>query len=338
MVVQNASDLTCVIFHLLNFTDYDGKVIRSVDATETWDGRVVLEADLWRITIDKVPNYSELYETLKSSSGYAITNVCKLERMDGNIFSVDEAEDVLDSLHWFLSFTKGFFAPPVLPVGFDAAGNRVWESWQNVRATRWKSVPSWFSTVQPARELSDVFGSFYNCWKNPLWRDELKHIIHWYVTSNTNVAALEGSVVLAQTGLELLTWVLLVEDKQKFSANNFDRKSAAYRLTELLKYVGMSDAIPTTLPNLLSFASTRSWTSGANTLTGFRNDIEHPNRRSGLASASWEVRCEIVTLSLWYLELGLLHLFSYGGQYANRTSNARFIGQDVEVVPWIASP
>ena len=336
LIVKNGSDLSYVVFHLLNFSNYHGFNIRSDGSKgQIWNGRVLLEEDGWRIAIDKVQDCSELYKDLKISRGYAVTHVCKLEKADGSTFTAEQTQDVLSSLHWFLSFVRGAWSPPCLPVGFDLSGSRVWESWQNVRATRWKSVPSWFSEVQPAEALNSIFTGFRACWRNPLWHDELKHIVHWYVTSNTNVAALEGSIVLAQTGLELLTWILLVEDQKKFSANNFNsKKNAAERLKELLKHIGVNDAIPPTLINLSVIAPTQGWTNGPGALTGLRNAIEHPNRRSGSSSVSWEARCDLLSLSLWYLELGLLHLFSHQGRYANRTSAARFVGQDVEIVPW----
>lgn len=68
-----------------------------------------------------------------------------------------------------------------------------------------------------------------------------------------------------------------------------------------------------------------------------RNDIVHPEQRSKVIfspydskyEGSYWIRIEALKLGLWYLELSLLSLFEYRGNYVNRLKSG-----EVETVPW----
>jgi hypothetical protein len=88
-------------------------------------------------------------------------------------------------------------------------------------------------------------------------------------------------------------------------------------------------------------ATALSWSDGPEILVGLRNALVHPTveKRRRLEVAlegvfDWAY-FEASALSLWYLELLLLSLFDYRGEYSNRLVLSGFRGQEVERVPWL---
>lgn len=143
---------------------------------------------------------------------------------------------------------------------------------------------------------------------------------------------IEGSIILAQTGLELICWVLLVEDIKSQNKEPFDKLSASKKFEALLGQMEIDTAIPNKLAELLALSSKKAWKNGPEAIAGYRNTIVHPKRRAKNADVVIDASWEILELSLWYLELSLLYLFDYQGYYVNRI-NAKWAGV-VEKVPW----
>lgn len=66
----------------------------------------------WQITIDPIFEHFKYVKQLKRMQAFGITHVGKIERVSGCLFSLSEAEDILDALGWFLSFALGADCPP----------------------------------------------------------------------------------------------------------------------------------------------------------------------------------------------------------------------------------
>lgn len=65
-------------------------------------------------------------------------------------------------------------------------------------------------------------------------------------------------------------------------------------------------------------------------IVGVRNELVHPKRRMLVKIAPLIVPCW--QLAQWYIEMFLLKLSGYSGQYSNRL-RAKWVGE-VEFVPW----
>jgi hypothetical protein len=70
----------------------------------------------------------------------------------------------------------------------------------------------------------------------------------------------------------------------------------------------------------------------AHAITEMRNSLVHPRQRQRLAATPVHARIDLQALALWYVELALLRLIDYRGEYANRLG-AKITGI-VEKVPW----
>jgi hypothetical protein len=337
--VGSQADCKQILFHLPNFFSVIGETIRNPDF-RVCSGRLSSKSDSLHLMLDETETVKILIKGLKDQSGFALTHVGTIERIDSNLISYDQAEDILTALHYFFSFVRGFWCGPMLEVG-RLDSNVIWKRWTHPKLTPWKYVETWFpqhDNLKNIREAIKVFRGFMERWDNQLWKTPIKHSIHWYIESNVGAGGVEGSIILAQAALELLGWVYLVEDSttRKFSATNFNERMQAHeRIRRLLTELGIPTSIPASLNNLNSEASTLGALDGPEVITKLRNALVHPKKtkRQAVSQVSVPARMEAHALGLWYIEMALLHLFGYEGQYYQRLLNGR--SDEVRArVPW----
>ncbi|MGJ5631728.1 hypothetical protein [Nostoc sp. CALU 1950] len=211
---------------------------------QIWWGRLILKAESWSASIDSLQNLGDIIKSLESKGGYAITHVGKLERSDKKPFTTEEADDILEALHWFLSFSRGFRTSPILLVGYDNSGKKVWENCTSYTTSPWRSVHSWFADSQDSCSLGKLFPGFLNRWRSTTWNQPIRFAIHWYLESIAQAGAVQGSIVLMQAAFEILAWTLLVEEKAIISQQEFKKLPAAEQLRRLLSQCGVPLKIP----------------------------------------------------------------------------------------------
>lgn len=335
---HNSSLLRRVTGHLVNFMELLEGRHRFGNSLRM--GRAEIRAEGWHLTIDNTEKCRKDIELLKAQGGYAVTHTIEIRRDDNSLFSVDDTKNLIHALFWFFFLSRGLACPLVLPVGYDIDDQVVWREWNDLRADQWKNCRSWLSDRQFVNEsLQQALRGFLRCWSNTVWEDSstnnapLRNAIHWFIAANNDAGGVEGCVILSQTALELLSWVLLVEDLQKFGPNNFDRKKAKEKFDELLQYLGVPNQIPNNLTQLSTMSQLKGWSSGPHALAEFRNKLVHPSDRNQNANIAFKERYQLLQLALWYIELTLLHLFGYNGNYMNRTSTNEWAGVS-EPVPW----
>lgn len=338
-----SQETSYVLFHLTNFHRFLGSSITSQHVDHPWSGRVVLEAEGWKVTIDARENIADLVCSLRSSSGFAVTHIGKLEKVNGKTFTAEEALSFLEVLYYYFSFVRGIWSSPILPVGYDANGEVVWREWntQKNKLDIWhdhqQGVYSWFLELNSRECLVEVFSGFVGQWKD--LKESLMLSIHWYVEGNKHVGGVEGSIVLIQAALEHLSWVWLVDKKRDIEKEKFKKKynATSKKINCLLEKLSIPKNIPSSLSELALFESSleHSANNGPYASTEVRNSITHadPENRTRLRNISSSAKVEAWEISLWYLELILLFLCDYKGVYSNRISRSRLNGGE-EVVPW----
>jgi len=144
----------------------------------------------------------------------------------------------------------------------------------------------------------------------------------------------DTGLVLAQTALELLAWNYCVKDRKMVSERAFEPRglSAADKLRLLASSLAVPKEVPTALSTLHGTPqSGKKWADGMEAVTSIRNSIVHPGKPGAYSGPQYYEACN---LSLWYIDLVLLHLCGHGGNYANRLT-MRCSGE-VELVPWAA--
>lgn len=322
------------VFHLLEFHDFIGDGI--TDGSAFWAGRAVLEGLDWRITLDRVYDLDERRAAANSRGTYALSHVGRLEKCDFTPFDARELDDALSLLACYLSFVRGFWVSPILPVAYDASGAEVWRECGLRRLDRYRVVGSWFP-VQERDALQLSFPAFAAAWAKIRPRERLESLVYWYTAANASLGALENGIIATQIALESI-WHL------RFGRDEPEAKTAHPKpedmITDLLKSALIPLVIPESCDALATFAHSVDADSGPTAFCRLRNLIVHPtdhnlNRLLGMAPLQGRI-IEAWQLGLWYLELLLLHTLSYQGRYVPRIRD-KTTGQ-TEHVPWLTKP
>ena len=338
IIFSTSINASRIVFHLLNFPNFLGpqQVFRSIDGKPYPKGRVILEYDDWQIIINAVMDFKKLdnvISQLKGKGGFFITHVGMIKKTNGKSFKISEACKILDALNFYLSFCTGYFTSPQLAVGFNKKNERVWERWGVQHTDPWQQVPSWFGHDH-GKLLAKVFPGFLSLWKNETWKKPIENAIYWYLKSNTQSGGTNGSIVLAQAALELLSWVFLTEEKKALSSYGYSRLPAYDLIRLLLTSLGIKLEVPSTLNKLAKLAKGLNSCDGPAAITEVRNFIIHPGKENKRLANRDIPYYEVLNLALWYIELVLLHLFKHTGIYANRLETDGYM-VGISSVPWV---
>ena len=335
--------LFSVGFQIVNFSDFITRGPSAVPGDPTAIGRdngtietVDLKHDGWQISLVALPESGDRYRRLKATGGYAFTHVGQLTRIDASAFSVEQAEDILESLRLFLSFARGAACSLPIQWGRGVDGEIVWRQFGSPIVDGWRRrYFSWFAKNH-GEILADLFDPFCRVHKDQKLHEPLVLALHWYSHCNTNSSDLEGSLVLGMAALELLGALVVVARNGSMTARQYDEKlRGAKKLQELLSALKVQADIPKRYEALIAFARNNGNWDACKALAKLRNGFVHAkekNRRIVFGSDGRAATVDACQLSLWYQELALLRVLDYRGSYTNRTT-ASWVGQ-VEPVPW----
>ena len=207
-------------------------------------------------------------------------------------------------------------------------------------ATKWQDRGTWLPTLT-TEGLIDTFPGFFTLWNEDSWKQPISQAISWYIYGNLQQSGLENSIIIVQACLELLSWVILVENgsvaKQTFN-EDLEYNKTSKKINRLLEHFKIPNNIPYEFESLKNFESElkHSKNNGPYAITEIRNSIVHasPENRRTYMSLSHKTKEESLELGLWYIELIILKLFKYDGVYRNRASKSYINNQWSEKVPW----
>ncbi len=326
-----------VQFQLVNFPKYVGRSIRfgPVGCTTGVAGRLSFRAHGWRVDLDQDPSCSQRLKDVQARGGYATTHVGLIRRTSGREIPFSQAEDILRCLHFFYAFLSGHWSGPILSVGLGKK-RQLWQRMGSWMLTAGDQPRSWFPESSPL-SVEPLLGAFRHLWLDNLWGRALRMIIHWYVHANAEASVTENAIVAAFIPLELMSWLVVVEDGGHMSATRFGELSTAERIEELLRNSGIPQAITKDLsPWLHNSALARRKGNGPCSLTAVRNALVHPRRQKRLllSRLSPIVLYELKELALSYIELSLLRALNYTGPYYSRRVHEGWKSDHLQSVPW----
>jgi hypothetical protein len=164
-----------------------------------------------------------------------------------------------------------------------------------------------------------------------VWGPMLRRAMRWYIAANKSEAGTEGSIVLAQTAHELLSWTRFVTVGKLSS--DFEKMHAEDKLRLMLGLLSVPLEVPASLRVLAAKTKGKNM-DGPMAIVELRNSIVHPKKkRLGVDEVGEEGVSEAYRLSLWYLDLTLLYLFGYEGKYSSRLSRPQVYGH-LQDLPW----
>jgi hypothetical protein len=211
---RDNAPLSRIIAHWFNLPNWHGpnplKDTTADGGHRSWGGRWVLEAEGWMITLDVRPDHAEVWRDLHKAHTYVMTHMMELRREDRADFTAAEAAPVLEALHVGVSFALGRWAAPLLPVGQDADGGIVWESWavSHCDAAQMPS-PGWWHE-RDHESLADLLRRVISASSDPdtLFRLRLQMMLAIMATSSHGFV--EQRIMSGAAGLEHILWQTLV--------------------------------------------------------------------------------------------------------------------------------
>lgn len=327
--------VTMVRFAIPNLRSFNGDVTK--ESIETGNRisrtRITLENEEYLIVIDKRYKYEEFRESLKNKGGYILLYSGELIKKKGNL-RLEELNDLFRCFSIFLWFLNGRRCSPLFIQGVFE-DEVIWTEYSRNHVDQFKSVISW-----PLRHdiegLNELWQEFYRIWKTNDGKDFLISAIHWYVEANSNSGYVEGSLIMAQTALELIYNWLLIEKKQLLTGRDAENISASNKIRLLLSHLNVGPEVPDAFPSLKQLLD--NVTVGApEVFVKIRNAIVHSqeSKRRELARMPDEVKYEALQLGIWYIELSLLYILKFDGKYSDRSSvGFSSLAPDEVFVPW----
>ncbi|NQX58554.1 hypothetical protein [Paenibacillus qinlingensis] len=293
--------------------------------------RFNISIDGWNITIDKRPDYKEkrIYETLKSTGGYAITHLCQIKREDGQAFETKGISDLEEALHWALSFVTGRHVGICYLEGYDENGEVIWKKYQTPSIDKWRYRKTWFPAMDD-KALSEIFQLIYTKLQDVYWKKVLTNVFSWYLECHSE-GIIENKIVSNQIALETLAWSYLVEEKGILQEQEYSKKRASDIFRLFIQQFIINTTIPSNFPYLEEVRKLNYFDS-AHLITDFRNNVVHPKKKVIFQPLPNDFSFFVLRLGLHYVELGLLFIIGYKGRYLNQL----YFGWDgiYDIVPW----
>lgn len=299
-----------VTFSIPNLKSISGEVVKSIKGTSS--SRIKLENNEWCITIDKDPEYHKLEQELKMIGGYNILYFGNIIKVNNTKFSYLDSNEIISCLDVFLSFINGRKLSCLFTMGFDI-DDKIWCDYNSKRVDTYKDVKT-FLFYRNIQSLDLMWKKFSCIWQtSDGGKDFLTSIIHWYTESNNQAGLIEGSIIMAQAGLEqLYYWT---------TSNTKHPNNTPSKLRSLIKYLNLKNSgIPENYKNLKLFAHTYiedpEYRDIPGIITTIRNNIVHPIEKIKI---SLEIKHEAWQLCLWLIEITLLKILNHKGRYFDRT-------------------
>jgi hypothetical protein len=219
--------------------------------------------------------------------------------------------------------------------GEDSGGRIAWADWTNPRIKSGKSAITWCPEMLVPDALPELAEGMSAIAASPDFEVVVDRAIGYSLAANGG-EVIEVRIPIVCSGLELLAWAILQREEWLIDGDARRRLGTAANVRLLLKWAGIPTAIPPSLPVLGSHlrASGQPGWEGPEILFNIRNAMVHPPKR--LSEPEWpdgDLLIEAWQLGTWYLELALLRVLGYDGQYWSRVRLGR-PGSDVEPVPW----
>jgi hypothetical protein len=333
-------ELTELTFHIPNFPDYSGRAIKTGPYSGR-AGRLVLQAAGWEILIDNLPDTDKLIKLLEANSGYAITHVGSLKRVDAAPFYLEESEILMEYLSFYLCFLTGRWSPPILWVGqLITEQRKAFITPANIRLGQWSPAQSWCN-IKGEKVFEDIEPLFASFVEKFISEPELFRLsISWYLEVLSDKLVSDTRIILVQAALELLGLSLPPLIGKKPFGKAEDRIRNLFTLFAPRAPL----AVPTSLPNLTAILTeepAKNWNktkSGVadipSVIVSARNLIAHPAHKPADKKLlrNFLALHDISQLGVWYLEVVLLSWLNYSGHYNLRLQRGGWVHRG-EVFP-----
>lgn len=318
---SKTSELASVVFHIPNFYGSGGCTNQSffdehdneieLEGWLDFEEQLIFDFHGWHIVLGALDSCFNLNELLRQQGGYALTHICKIEKLDESTFDLKEAYNLIEAFCYYLSLVRGLWLPPILVSGFDINGDQICEEWRTpiIRGDSWERSDLFFGSID-SLEIVSCFPEFLTKWQNPDWQGVIKLAIQWYIESLKEATSYQTSLVLIQSALEQLSWIYL-NNNDCLTGDNFKKIAAADQIRLFIKFLNIKILPFPEDSELLKLSKELGWINTIHAAVEIRNLVIHPllknsNRKDKVTEKAME---EAVKLSRQHLRNALLELF-----------------------------
>jgi hypothetical protein len=163
------------------------------------------------------------------------------------------------------------------------------------------------------------FENIYNLTKDNSNKSAISDLVHWHNMANTNQGYLEGSLVIAQIGIELLYNWIICEKKEMTTPEDSRKITAISKINTLMSMANIS-ILKNNLSNSFNdFCSKKAKNSISNAIVILRNHLVHSNeqKRIELEQLDEKVYFQARNILLNIIEIYILALGKYKGNINN---------------------
>lgn len=314
-------------FDIMNMDKIPGKLVNYKDLV--YAGRIEFIVNDYKITIDKSYSYNkDFHNKLVSQKGNAITHTGKIERIDGHKLKTKKIDKLISQLSVALSFSCGRFISIPNSYGYYN-GKEVYRAWYKMYSNDYKFVYNWTSTISNYSNFEKYFSLMTKKLEETYYFETFSSILDWYIES-LNGMNMGNNIISIQTALEMLSYVVLVELNGIFTEQEYDNRPANQNIRELLKLCKIDYSIVGEM-NIAQNIQ-RKYTDCVDLITFYRNTVVHPSKKIKNLYLDFESMWNIILCGISYIELVILYILNYKGEYTNRFVDFRF--GDVKTVPW----
>jgi hypothetical protein len=322
-----------IIFHIFNFFKVtlkdDSEVVAFNDGVMCRLNYFYLESKLYKIKIQSTRDTNSNIQDIDKDGISRLTQVGRIEKKNSSI-SIEEYNKLQNTLTYFLSFSKGSWINPCCSIGKNKQEKQIFGI-LNSPKSEWKSLDSWIDPLQNLSSISEFFPLFMDRWESERWKDTLEEVIYWFLNANDGSRGIDAGLILAQTALERLSFEYVVHEKKLLLVKGFKDLWASDKFRILFSSLNIPLDIPVELIYLTKEAKKDNWLDAPHALTVIRNSLVHPEHKKH-GKYNFHIFKESHTLSLWYLEIAILAICGFKGEYANRFKRGA-----VEKVPYVTS-
>lgn len=325
-----------IIFSIPNLREFFGDTTKSITEKgnpQVSKSRLSFKHKTTQILIDKLPSFTKSFESLSSKGGYILLYSGEISKTSGSI-KLDKIEETIHCLAVFLSFLNGRRCSPHFLQGITNS-EVLWTDFTSYFVDQYKPVFSWPPKFD-FKEFNTLWNNFNALWSDPYDRDFINSAVHWYVEANSNSGLIEGSIIMVQTGLELIYNWFAIEKKKLLLGNDAESINASNKIRLVLSQINTEYDVPEGLENLKLYVKKNRINDGVEALVMIRNCIVHSQKekRSKLLKIDNLIKYEALELGIWYMELALLYILGYTGKYHSRCSSKKWLVEAENYVPW----
>jgi hypothetical protein len=251
-------------------------------------------------------------------------------------------EDERERLQWRLFVLLGFLAGKEIgmqPVcGLDGRGEVCWASFAPPRIQYGKAAVNWSMPQLHEVALPELADGFAAIEEDKVMEVIVDRAIGYLLAAGDN-GVLDVRLPIACAGIELLASAVIHRQPELSKQKREENLSAGEEARLLLEWAGLPTSLALSQPHLEQRLEKRrkegqkDW-AGPEVLFDLRNRFLHPPR--SMEDPEWPDTEELFEgwqLGTWYLELALLRILGYEGEYWSRLRLGRS-AFDLEPVPW----